>query len=261
MFFDREYYLIIKTIMSIELINGDCLIEMKKIPDKSIDLVVTSPPYNLGIEYENYKDSLSWKDYYSWCEKWLLELFRVCKEDGKICINHYFSMGNSIERTAPIPTLNSICEKIGFKHHSIAFWSDTTICKRSAWGSWLSASAPYISSPMEGILIMYKNIWKKQVKGESTISKEDFMEGCLGYWKFGTEKNDHPAPFPKRLPQLCIELLTYKNDLVLDPFMGSGTTGFVAKEKNRNFIGIEISPVYFDIAQKRIAQATQELFV
>jgi site-specific DNA-methyltransferase (adenine-specific) len=234
--------------------QGDSLEVLKTLPDESVDLVVTSPPYNLGINYNSYKDSMQWKDYYEWCRYWLLEIFRVIKKDGRFCLVHYLSFGQSNNRQSPLMELNHIAQQIGFYHHGLAIWWDITLTKRTAWGSWLSASAPYINSPFEGILILYKEKWKKENKGISDINKDEFMEGCSGVWKINPEKNrEHPAPFPVALPARCIKLFSFIDDLVLDPFMGSGTTGVACIALKRNFIGIEIDEHYCDIARKRIA--------
>jgi len=136
-----------------------------------------------------------------------------------------------------------------FKHHGLAIWTDITLTKRTAWGSWLSASAPYVNSPYEGILILYKERWKKADNGISTISKEDFMKLTTGVWNMAPDhKRLTLATFPEELPSNCINLLSYENDIILDPFMGSGTTGVVARKLKRNFIGIEIDPGYVKIA-------------
>jgi len=90
-----------------KLIYGDCLEVMPFIPDNSIDLVVTSPPYNIGIDYGSYKDNLLWEEYYNWCKLWLKEIYRILKSDGRFCLNHYLSLGNSKERSAPLMILNS----------------------------------------------------------------------------------------------------------------------------------------------------------
>ena len=238
-----------------KIICGNCLEVMKDIPDKSINLVITSPPYNCGIKYDIWNDEMKWEDYYLWCEKWLKEIFRVLKDDGKFCLNHYLSLGQSNNRHAPLMRLNELSEKIGFKHHAVAIWTDITLIKRTAWGSWKSASAPYINCPYEGILILYKNNWKKINSGISTISDKDFMMTCSGVWKIQPDnKKFTPANFPIRLPELCINLLTYKGDLILDPFMGSGTTALAAKKLKRNYIGIEISSKYCKIAEERLRQ-------
>lgn len=244
----------------IDLRLGDCLEVMKTLPDNSVDLVVTSPPYNCGIEYDNYNDNISWQEYYLWCNAWIKEIYRILKDDGRFCLIHYLSLGNSDNRHAPLMRLNTISEDIGFKHHGLAIWWDITLTKRTAWGSWLSASAPYINSPFEGVLILYKNRWHKDNKGITEISKDEFMESCSGIWKIATEHDRrHPAPFPIKMASRCIRLLSYEGDTVLDPFMGSGTTVVAAKEYHRKAIGIEISPQYYEMAERRINQTMENL--
>lgn len=236
-----------------EIIQGDVLEVLKTMGSESVDCIITSPPYNLGIDYGIYKDNLSWEEYYSWCEKWINELFRVLKPDGRFCLNHYLSCGTSGNRSAPLMKLNEIASNSGFKHHALAVWADITLAKKTAWGSWLSASSPYINSPFEGILILYKDSWKKIKTGISDISKEDFIMGSSGVWKISPERNnDFPAPFPERLADLCIRLFTFKEDIVLDPFVGSGTTCLVAKRLGRNYLGIELNPEYVKIANNSL---------
>ena len=148
-----------------------------------------------------------------------------------MCLNHYLSCGTAEIRFAPLMSLNSIAESLGFKHHGIAIWDDRTITKRTAWGSWMSASAPYLNSPYEGILVLYKDRWKKDVGGESTILSTEFMESCSGIWKIQPEtKYQTIANFPVALPRRCINLFTYKGQSVLDPFMGAGSTAVAAKQ-------------------------------
>jgi len=257
------------------LYHADCIEILKKFPDNIIDLVVTSPPYNLGIKYdtkfnmgklgdEEICDYMDWNNYYNWCSKWLKEIYRILKSDGRFCLNHYFSFGGGRRkvRVAPLMDLNWIAtKKIGFKHHAVAFWLDRTLKKRTAWGSWLSASSPYLNSPLEGILILYKEKWKKEKKGVSTIIKEDFIKGCSGLWEIKPEnKKFNPCPFPEKLPELCINLLSFKNDIILDPFLGSGTTAVVCKKLERRWLGIEISKNYCEITKGRIEQYSDYLF-
>jgi site-specific DNA-methyltransferase (adenine-specific) len=136
-------------------------------------------------------------------------------------------------------------DDMGYHTHKIAVWDDLTMKKQTAWGSWMSASSPFIQTPYEGILVAYKDVWTKIEKGESTISRNDFMEACSGVWHIGTTPSYTKACFPERLPQLCIDLLSYKDDLVLDPFSGSGTTCYVAKSMGRKYLGFEISEAYW----------------
>ena len=237
-----------------KIYNIDCVEGMKLMDENTVDLIVTSPPYNIGVDYDEYDDNKTWEEYYEWCETWLRECYRVLKKDGgRICIDHYLSLGTSKHRTSPISVLYSIMEKIGFKHHSIAVWTDITLAKRTAWGSYLKASAPYINAPFEGILIDYKDNWKKPNKGVSTIEKDDFVKLTRGRWEIKTEtKGLTKANFSLDLPTKAINLLTYEGDLVLDPFIGSGTTALAAIRTKRHFIGFEIPKEYCRIANDRI---------
>jgi len=247
----------------ITLIHGDCLTEMKKIPDKSIDLIITSPPYNCGIDYGVYKDNLKWDKYLEWCKNWLLEIQRLLKPDGRFAINVLMEMGieDNKQRVSPYAELYHLIKDVGFNIFGSPVWTDNHRVKYTAWGSWLSVSAPYIYNPYEVIVIGYNNQWKKIGKGKSTITKNEFMMACSGVWKLRTQtKQITPACFHKDLPSLCIKLLSYKNDLILDPFMGSGTTGVACKELNRKFIGIEINKDYYEIAKQRIFN-TQRSFL
>ena len=236
--------------------NMDCVDGLKQMADDSVDLIVTSPPYNVGIEYDSWDDNMQWEDYLKWCREWLTECFRVLKPDGRMCLNHYFcnaprKNGDTVSRF-PLFDLKNIMDDIGYTTHKVAVWDDLTMVKQTAWGSWLSASSPFIQTPFEGILIAYKKQWKKLGKGESTISKGDFMEGCSGVWHIGTTPSYTVANFPERLPQLCIDLFSYKGDLVLDPVSGSGTTCYVAKCLERRFIGFEISEAYWKESLSRL---------
>lgn len=239
-----------------KIYNMDCIEGMKLLDEDSVDLIVTSPPYNIGIDYDEYDDNKSWEEYYAWCEAWLNECYRVLKRNGgRICIDHYLSLGTAKVRTSPISVLYNIMERIGFKHHSIAVWNDITLAKRTAWGSYMKASAPYINAPFEGILIDYKDSWKKNYSGTSTISKDDFIKLTRGIWDIKTETRGlTKANFSLDLPTKAINLLTYEGDVVLDPFMGSGTTAVAAKKLNRNFVGFEISKAYYETANNRLQE-------
>jgi site-specific DNA-methyltransferase (adenine-specific) len=239
-----------------KIYNRDCIPGMREhILDNSIDLIVTSPPYNLGIPYDSYDDNRPYEEYLLWCEQWITECYRVLKPDGRFCLNHYLSCGSAEFRFAPASDLHSIARKIGFQHHATPIWDDRTITKRTAWGSWLSARAPYINSPYESVEIMFKDHWRKDAGGISDITAKEFMEIASGVWKIQPcHKYDTIANFPLDLPRKCIRFLSYVGDTVLDPFMGSGTTAVAAKQNNRNYIGFEISPSYHKKCLENISQ-------
>jgi len=240
-----------------KIYNEDCIETMAKMPNDFIDLTITSPPYNCSIDYDIYNDNRDWNEYLSWCKKWIKELYRITKKDGRICINVLIEMGieGNKKRVSPFVEFYNIIRNVGFKISATPIWTDNNRPTLTAWGSWMNASSPYIYNPFEVIIIAYKDVWKKEKRGISTINKKDFMMGCSGVWKLRTQtKQITKANFHEDLPKLCIDLLSYKGDLIYDPFMGSGTTAKVAKLSNRNFIGSEISKEYCNIAKKRISQ-------
>lgn len=234
---------------------------MKTMEENSVDLIVTSPPYNCGMNYGIHNDSMPWDDYLSWCQKWIDQCYRVCKKDGRIAINVLIEMGvedNSV-RVSPLVDYVTMIKKSGFKIMGLPAWTDNHRVKNSAWGSWLSASSPYIYNPYEIVILSYKESKKKQ--GEtSTISKEDFIEGTSGVWGFHPETRGlTKCCFPVELPELVINLLSFENDLVLDPFSGSGSTGIACIKTNRRYVGIEKNPNYCDISKWRVEKfGTQE---
>jgi site-specific DNA-methyltransferase (adenine-specific) len=248
-----------------DLINDDCINHMKKMKENTVDLVVTSPPYNCGIDYDSCNDNKPFDEYVEWSRKWIDELYRVVKEDGRIAINVLVEQGieNNTKRISPMRVFCDLIEDAGFTIMGLPMWTDTHRVKFTAWGSYKSASSPYIYNPYEVVIIAYKKLRKKQLKGENTISKESFITGCSGVWNIRTDtKTLTKATFPVELPKLVIELLTFKGDLVLDPFSGSATTGVACFQTGRKYIGIEISKNYYDISKYRLENLTsqKELF-
>ena len=176
-------------------------------------------------------------------------------EDGaRFCLNIPLDKNKGGQKSVGAD-LTALAKSVGWKYHSTIIWNEGNISRRTAWGSWLSASAPYVIAPVELIVVLYKNEWRKKNKGNSDISKEDFMAWTNGLWTFSGESKKrigHPAPFPRELPKRCIKLFSYIDDTVFDPFCGSGTTLIEAYSNNRKAIGLELDLKYCELARNRI---------
>ena len=226
---------------------------MKEIPDHSVHLMVTSPPYNVSKEYD---EDLSLQEYLGLLRNVFTDTFRVLVHGGRACVNvanvgrkPYISLSDHISH---------MMNEIGFKMRGEIIWAKGAAAGISmAWGSWQSASNPVLRDTHEYILVFSKGTFeRKREKKENTITKEQFMEWTKSVWTMNTEsakKVNHPAPFPVELPYRLIQLYTFKGDIVLDPFMGSGSTAIAALKSERKFIGYEIDPRYIKIAEERIA--------
>ena len=228
--------------------------------ENSIDLIATSPPYNVEIDYGSYDDQASYASYLDFTCKWLEKALAVLRDDGRLCLNIPLDKNKGGQQCVYADILG-IAKDVGLKYHSTVVWNEQNISRRTAWGSWLSASAPYVIAPVEMIAILYKNSWKKTGgSGKSDIDKQDFMDWTNGVWTFSGESKKrvgHPAPFPVELPRRCIKLFTFVDDRVLDPFMGSGTTLLACAATGRRGIGIEIDPDYCQLAVERLSDEGQ----
>jgi site-specific DNA-methyltransferase (adenine-specific) len=239
---------------SISIYNADFL-KIDCIKEGTIDLVVTSPPYNVGIKYSSHDDKMSYEDYLSFTREWLAKCYGLVKDDGRLCLNIPLDKNKGGQQSV-CADITTIAKEAGWKYHSTIVWNEQNISRRTAWGSWLSASAPYVIAPVEVIVILYKNRWKKlSGSGKSDISKEEFVEWTNGVWNFMGESKKrigHPAPFPVELPRRCIKLFSFVGDTVFDPFLGSGSTLIACVLTNRKGIGVEIDQGYCEIAKRRI---------
>ena len=243
------------------IINENVL-TTRTIPEDSIDLIVTSPPYNVDIKYGSNDDDLSYADYLTFSGRWFARCFHWLKPDGRFCLNIPLDKNKGGQQHVGAD-LTKIATTIGFQYHSTIVWNEGNISRRTAWGSWMRASAPYVIAPVELIVVLYKEQWKKTSgSGQSDMSKEEFMEWTNGLWTFPGESKKrigHPAPFPIELPRRCIKLFSYVGDTVLDPFMGSGTTLVAAHLNKRRGIGIEVDEGYCKLAKERVNQAVSQL--
>ena len=238
----------------IKILNDD-IITTGEIPENSIDLIITSPPYNVDVEYGLHNDKESYKDYLEFTRKWLKKCFDLTKNDGRFCLNIPLDKNKGGQQSV-CADITTIAKQVGWKYHSTIIWNEGNISRRTAWGSFMSASAPYVIAPVEVIVILYKQNWKKTSGSlKSDIDKKDFMAWTSGVWTFNGEskkKIGHPAPFPIELPRRCMKLFSFVNDVILDPFMGSGTTLIAAYLNKRQSIGVDIDKSYCDLAEQRI---------
>ena len=238
----------------IDVFNDDIL-TTNCIKSSSVDLIVTSPPYNVDIAYSSNVDNQSYNDYLIFTEKWLSRCFDFARSSCRFCLNIPLDKNKGGQQSV-CADITNIAKCVGWKYHSTVIWNEGNISRRTAWGSWLSATAPYVIAPVEVILLLYKDSWKKDGKGnKSDISKEEFMLWTNGVWTFNGESKKrigHPAPFPVELPKRCIKLFSFVGDVVFDPFMGSGTTLVAAVQNGRKGIGIDIDRGYCSIAVNRI---------
>ena len=242
----------------ISLIKGDCLAEMKGLND--VNLIVTSPPYNVNLGnnkykkdgYSEYDDNLPYDEYLSFMRKVFAICYEVLAKDGRMAINVGDGKNGSITTHSDFI---QIAKEIGFIPITTIIWNKNNTSNRCAWGSYLSAKAPSFPRGFEYILIFGKTKAREQ-SGISTITKEEWKEYTNGLWTFAPENKQraygHPAMFPVELPKRLIKMLSYEGDLVLDPFMGIGTTGVACVELKRRFIGIELSEDYYNSAKERL---------
>lgn len=244
---------------TIQIYQGDFL-QFHSIEDNSIDLIITSPPYNVDIGYNAYNDTISYGEYLQFTEKWLNKAYQLLKEDGRFCLNIPLDKNKGGHQSVYADII-TLAKNVGFKYQSTIVWNEQNISRRTAWGSWLSASAPYVIAPVEMIAVLYKKRWKKTSgSGISDITKDEFLEWTNGVWNFVGESKSrvgHPAPFPIELPRRCIKLFSFVGDIILDPFLGSGTTLIACAITGRMGIGVEIDESYCKLAKERLLKEAE----
>lgn len=232
--------------------------KMSELPNNSVHLMITSPPYNVTKEYD---DNLSLVEYLLLLKNVWEETYRVLVPGGRACIN----IAN-LGRKPYIPLHSYIIKdmlEIGFLMRGEIIWNKASSASPStAWGSWLSAANPVLRDIHEYILVFSKETFSHISKGkESSISKEEFLEWTKSVWTFpavSAKKIGHPAPFPEELPNRLIKLYSFKKDVVLDPFLGSGTTSLSAIKNDRFYVGYDTNKKYVQLADRRISEYTNQ---
>ena len=245
-----------------KIIHGDVLKKLAGLSPDSVHLIVTSPPYNLSIDYDNHTDDLSESTYLEWMANVWAECNRVLCDGGRLCIN----IGENKRQNIASPTFSAFiqqCVELKMLYRGTLIWNKNSAAKHCAWGSWKSPSNPHIVPRHEYIIAFSKGQYKLPGNGDaSDITKEEFMLYTRSVWSFGTEskkKIGHPAPFPVELPLRLIKFYTYPGQTVLDPFGGSGTVGVACKILHRQYILIDNCKEYCDLAKQRIADAKKPL--
>ncbi len=237
------------------IIKGDSETVLKDVPDNSVDLVFTSPPYNFGLDYAHNKDAHYWEEYFEKLFKVFKECIRVVKYGGRIIVNVQPLFSDYIPSHHIISGF-FIKEKLIWKGE-ILWEKNNYNCKYTAWGSWKSPSNPYLKYTWEFLEVFCKGDLKKTgLKDDIDISADEFKQWVTGKWSLAPERKmkeyGHPAMFPEKLVERVLKLFSYKRDIVLDPFNGVGTTSVVAHKLGRRYLGIDISDDYCKTARQRL---------
>ena len=247
-----------------KIICGDSLEILKKIPDCSIDLVFTSPPYNFGLKYNKNDDDHYWEDYFNNLFLIFDECVRVLKYGGRIIVNIQPLFSDYIPSHHIVS--NYFMKKKLIWKGEILWEKNNYNCKYTAWGSWKSPSSPYLKYTWEFLEIYSKGSLKKQGNREDIdITADEFKKWVVAKWNVAPERKmkefGHPAMFPENLVERVLKLFSFKNDLILDPFNGVGSTTKVAKKLHRRYIGIDLSEEYCNTARNRINKLIDEVGV
>jgi DNA modification methylase len=234
------------------------------IPSDFIDIVITSPPYNVNLgnnklkkdKYDTYNDDMPYENYLKWMDRLFTECYRVLKIGGRICINIGDGANGQVTTHADFTVMMKKC----FIPMTTIVWDKGQIGCSTAWGSYQSPSQPSFPTQFEFIIVMGKEVLKHEGdKTKISVGGKEFQKNSRALWRFKPETRmmelyGHPAVFPEELPRRLIQQLTYEDDIVLDPFSGSGTTCTVAKKLKRNYIGIEMGKNYYERSIKRLGE-------
>lgn len=243
-----------------QIICGDCIEIMKSLPDKSVDLVFADPPFNIGIKYDTHNDNMPYEEYYKWSEKWIGEIGRLLKNNGAI----YIAIGDEFAAE-----INIILKRAGFHFRNWIIWYYTFGQNQRKKFNRAHTHILYFVKDKNQFTFNDKNI---RIPSARQLIYKDKRANPIGkipddVWQFsrvcGTFKErieKHPCQMPEDLLKLIIKASSNEEDLILDPFLGSGTTAVACKELGRKYIGIEISPEYCEIARRRVGAIPETLF-
>lgn len=238
-----------------KIINADVLDTMKSFSSGSVHMAITSPPYNVGLDYSEHGDNMDYDSYLNWLETVFRELYRVLVDGGRFALN---IAPTGIGEFKPIHhDISERLRDIGFIFRAEILWYKQNIRKRTAWGSWKSPSNPHVMPSWEYVYVYSKEDMKLDGDPKKTdITTDEFKRFSDAFWHIPpeTKRGGHPAPFPEDLIYRLIKYYTYRDNVILDMFGGTGTTALVAHKAKRNFIHIDTSEEYCKMAQKRIME-------
>jgi DNA modification methylase len=270
-----------KTAWNDRILCGDCHKVLRALPDKCAHLAITSPPYNVGLEYDDHNDRMSYDEYLAWLQPVWRELHRVLVDGGRFALN---IAPTSIKDFKPIHyDMAAQLRALGFIMRTEIIWYKQTMRRRTAWGSWKSPRNPHIIPSWEYVLVFSKGSWTlEENKQDADITGDEFIKFSDGFWQItpetrgrqpflkslyppksgrerpGTKAGSHPAPFPEELIYRLMKFYSFRGNVVLDPFDGTGTVAVVAKTTGRHFIHVDVSKKYCQIAAQRLVQATHK---
>ena len=258
--------------MKDQIVCGDCRRVLTKLPAESVHLAITSPPYNVGLDYDGHNDSMPNEKYLEWLMPVWQQLHRVLVPGGRFALN---VCPTSIKDFKPVHyDMARQLRDLGFIMRTEIIWYKQTMRRRTAWGSFKSPSNPHIVPSWEYVLVFSKGSWTLPGTG-ADITGEEFIKFSDGFWKITPEmvgrqpflkslyaprrgrktprpKEGHPAPFPEELIYRLIKFYSYRGNVVLDPFGGTGTVAAVARKTGRHFVHIDTSRRYCRLAQQRL---------
>ncbi len=264
------------------VICGDSSAILQALPAESVHLAITSPPYNVGLEYDSHNDQMPYEDYLRWLTTFWTELKRILVPGGRFALN---IAPTSIKDFRPIHYhMARDLQNLGFIMRTEILWYKQTMRRRTAWGSWKSPRNPHMVPSWEYVLVFSKGSWTLEGnKADADITSEEFIKYSDAFWPIAPETRGrqpflkslypprqghkqpeqkaegHPAPFPEELIYRLIKFYSYKGNIVLDPFGGTGTVATVAARTNRHFVHLDLSPKYCGIAAARIGNERRQL--
>ena len=260
-----------------QIICGDSHVILKAMPAKSVHLAITSPPYNVGLAYDSHNDKMPYQEYLRWLIPFWKELKRVLVPGGRFALN---IAPTSIKDFKPVHyDMTTDLKKLGFIMRTEILWYKQTIRRRTAWGSWKSPRNPHVMPSWEYVLVFSKGSWTLEGnRADADITGEEFIKFSDAFWKIKPEtagrqpflnslyppkrpktenrkpKTDsHPAPFPEELIYRLIKFYSYRGNVVLDPFGGTGTVATVAARTHRHYVHLDLSQKYCTISAERVA--------